>query len=162
MRKVDRGEFYNGPGAYEDNPRGISYNATISAPHMHAYCLEWLKDWLKPEAKVLDVGCGSGYLCAAFYEMLGGQGKVVGIEHIEGLAEFSSENLGKSYSEPLSKGIIEIVCGDGRLGYEKYAPYDVIHVGAAAESVPKALIEQLNNGGCMVIPAGKSGQQYIM
>jgi protein-L-isoaspartate(D-aspartate) O-methyltransferase len=79
---------------------------------------------------VLDVGCGSGFLCAAFYEMMEGEGKVVGIEHIDGLANLSISNLKKSYSEALDKGAIEIICGDGRKGYEKEAPYDVIHVGA--------------------------------
>ena len=50
---------------------------------MHAQCLEWLKDALKPGGRALDVGSGSGYLCAAFYEMMEKQGTVVGIEHIQ-------------------------------------------------------------------------------
>ena len=54
---------------------------------MHAYCLEWLSDILKPGCKVLDVGSGSGYLSACFYEMTGN--KVVGVEHIPELVEFS-------------------------------------------------------------------------
>ena len=62
---------------------------------MHGYCLEWLQSSLKPGAKVLDVGCGSGYLTACFYEMTGS--KVVGIEHIQELADFSVKNLQKSY-----------------------------------------------------------------
>ena len=71
MLKVDRGEFYsNGQSAYMDSPQSIGYNVTISAPHMHAFCLEWLKDCVKPGSSVLDVGSGSGYLCAAFYEMM--------------------------------------------------------------------------------------------
>lgn len=70
MRKVDRGEFCDVSGAYHDSPQPIGYNATISAPHMHAFCLEWLADRLLPGNKVLDVGSGSGYLCAAFYEMM--------------------------------------------------------------------------------------------
>jgi protein-L-isoaspartate(D-aspartate) O-methyltransferase len=86
MRAVDRGDFYHGAGAYEDCPQAIGYNATISAPHMHAFALEWLKDVLVPGAKVLDVGSGSGYLCAAFYEMTERKGKIVGIEHIEELS----------------------------------------------------------------------------
>ena len=78
MLKVDRGDFWPShlpggapsPMAYDDCPQSISYSATISAPHMHAYCLEWLEPKLVPGAKVLDIGCGSGYLCAAFYEMV--------------------------------------------------------------------------------------------
>ena len=84
MKQVDRADFYplNPERAYEDCPQTIGYNVTISAPHMHAFCLEWLKDVLKPGGRVLDVGSGSGYLCAAFYEMMDRQGTVVGIEHI--------------------------------------------------------------------------------
>ena len=58
---------------------------------MHAYCLEWMSGLLLPGAKVLAVGCGSGYLCAVFHEMT--KAKVVGIEHIPELAQFASQNL---------------------------------------------------------------------
>ena len=119
MLKVDRGQFCsNGLNAYEDSPQPIDYSATISAPHMHAYCLEWLKDKLVPGAKVLDVGCGSGYLVAAFYEMVKDPSakhpSVVGIEHIQQLAELSIKNLSKSYKPELESNAIKIVFGDGR------------------------------------------------
>ena len=139
MRKVDRGDFCDNVMVYDDCPQSINYNATISAPHMHAYCMvslvfiikqEWLKDQIKPGSKVLDVGSGSGYLCAAFYELMEQKGKVVGIEHIEGLAQMSYNNLMKNHSKQLESGDIQIICGDGRLGFDKEAPYDVIHVGA--------------------------------
>ena len=127
----------------------------ISAPHMHAYVLEWLKEYLKVGSKVLDVGCGSGILWAMFLKMIDNDGIVVGIEHIDELAQLSTENLNKNHSEELETGKIKIVIGDGREGYLENAPYDVIHVGAAASEVPKALIEQLAVGGAMVIPVGK-------
>ena len=107
---------------------------------MHAYCLEWLKDSLQPGSKVLDVGSGSGYLVAAFYEMVRQgesappstlQTQVVGIEHIDQLMEKSIENLKKNYATELNTGQMKVVCGDGRQGYLPDAPYDVIHVGAA-------------------------------
>ena len=107
MLAVDRGHFCPGAMPYEDNPNGIGYNVTISAPHMHAYCLEWVIKNLNPGAKVLDVGCGSGYLCAAFYELVKDQKNlartaVVGIEHIDELAEMSRVNLNKAYSAELN------------------------------------------------------------
>ena len=85
MARVDWVDFYplNPDIAYKDCTQSIGYNVTISSPNMHAQCLEWLKDALKPGGRVLDVGSGSGYLCAAFYEMMEKQGTVVGIEHIQ-------------------------------------------------------------------------------
>ena len=62
MLEVDRGDFVDSKYAYYDSPQSIDYNATISAPHMHAYALEYLKDYLKPGYRALDVGSGSGYL----------------------------------------------------------------------------------------------------
>ena len=85
------------------------YNTTISAPHMHAYCMCWCIKNLKPGAKVLDVGCGSGYLCGAFYESVKdpenlNRCAVVGIDHIEPLYQMSIDNLSKSYSNELDTG----------------------------------------------------------
>ena len=90
LKSVDRGDFVTEDTlqyAYEDSPMRIGWNATISAPHMHAYCLEWVKDHLSEGAHVLDVGSGSGYLCAVFHQLVGSSGKVVGVEHIPQLAE---------------------------------------------------------------------------
>jgi protein-L-isoaspartate(D-aspartate) O-methyltransferase len=93
MLKVDRAFFVRPQDrqqAYCDYPLNIGYNATISAPHMHAYCLEWLEDSLQPGCRVLDVGSGSGYLCAVFYEL---GTKVVGVDHIPELCQFAVSNL---------------------------------------------------------------------
>ena len=111
---------------------------------MHAYCLDWCATKLQPGAKVLDVGCGSGYLCAAYYEMVKnneGKAHVIGIDHITDLTMFSVKNLNKNYSNQLSDGSIRIVCGDGRQGWTEGAPYDIIHVGAAAPQVPEVLLK---------------------
>ena len=104
MKLVDRGQFVTQESsrvAYQDSPQSIEHNVTISAPHMHAYCMEWLEPKLQPGASVLDVGCGSGYLLATFYELCknpsDGKAHIYGIEHVEELAEFSRVNVRKAY-----------------------------------------------------------------
>ena len=161
MMEVDRADFaLNRP--YVDSPQPIKYNVTISAPHMHAYCLEKLKDFLKPGGRSLDVGFGSGYLTVAMSKMMDDQGISVGIEHIEQLCEFAKENINKNHKNLLDGRKVILVKGDGRRGYEKYAPYNAIHVGAASPDIPKYLVQQLAIGGRLVVPVGaQGGKQYI-
>lgn len=98
---------------------------------MHAYALEYLKEKLKKAERVLDVGSGSGYLCATFYFMMENPKKqVFGIEHIPELVQTSIHNLSKSHKNLLDEGKIKIYEGDGRKGIPEYAPFDCIHVGA--------------------------------
>ena len=161
MIKVDRADFSpNNP--YDDRPQPINYNVTISAPHMHAYCLEVLKDHLKEGGRALDVGFGSGYLTVAMSKMMNDKGTAVGIEHIEQLCEFAKKNIYKSHRNLIESEKVILVKGDGRLGCKEYAPYDCIHVGAAAHDIPKNLIEQLASGGRLVVPVDSSyGGQSI-
>ena len=154
MKQVDRADFTSSSYAYADSPQSISYNATISAPHMHCHALQYLESYLTPGAHVLDVGFGSGYLTVALSKMIKDSGVVVGIEHIDQLYEFGKKNISKHHKNLLESGKIVLVNGDGRKGCEKYAPYKVIHVGAAADDVPRDLINQLDNGGRMFIPVG--------
>ncbi|TFK73434.1 Pcmt1-prov protein [Pluteus cervinus] len=183
MSSVDRANYVRDrSSAYLDSPQSIGYGATISAPHMHAYASEHLLPYLHPGAKILDVGSGSGYLAAVFHHLVsppaGGinsspntpstlsaptpKGKVVGIEHIPELVDWSKENLkADGLGEKIENGEIRIIVGDGRLGFPEEGPYDAIHVGAAAPSVPDALIAQLASPGRMFIPVGTYAQ-YVM
>ena len=108
MLTVDR-KFFTIHSPYNDSPQSIGHGATISAPHMHAYALEVLKDHLKEGNRALDVGSGSGYLVACFAMMVGKSGKVVGIEHIEELVKKSIENINKWDKNMLSSGNIKLL-----------------------------------------------------
>jgi len=90
-------------------------------------------------------------------------GVVIGIDHIPELVDLSFENISKSNKKLIDEGKIVLDVGDGRFGYKKYAPYDVIYVGAGCEQVPEELVNQLKEGGRLVIPVGNPNinQQYI-
>ncbi|KAH7301241.1 hypothetical protein KP509_23G017200 [Ceratopteris richardii] len=155
MKQIDRADFVlPDTPAYVDSPQPIGHGATISAPHMHGYCLSLLSDYLKPGSAVLDVGSGSGYLTAVFALMVGENGRAVGVEHIPELVERSIQSIKKGNAAHLLE--------TGRLSVHDAAPYDAIHVGAAAAVVPDALVSQLKPGGRMVIPVGQFMQDLIV
>jgi len=160
MMKVDRADFAP-TNPYENNPQCIGYNVVISAPLLHSYCLEALKDYLTEGSTALDIGFGSGYLTVAMSKMMNDKGCVIGIEHIKDLYDFGYQNISKHHKNLIDNGSIELILGDGRMGYKKKAPFKCIHVGAASMEPPKEFIEQLDFGGRLVMPLGPQGDQYI-
>ncbi|RLF91932.1 protein-L-isoaspartate O-methyltransferase [Thermococci archaeon] len=135
--------------AYDDTPLEIGFGQTISAPHMVAMMCEELE--LKKGLKILEIGAGSGYHAAVISKIIGEEGKVYSIERIAELAEFARKNLEKA-------GIknVEVIEGDGSLGLPEYAPYDRILVTCSAPDIPEPLIEQLKEGGIILIPVGRT------
>ena len=160
MMLVDRGDFAP-TNPYQNEPQRIGYNVVISAPVLHAYCLEALKDYLTEGSKVLDIGFGSGYLTVAMSKMMNDKGKVIGIEHIKDLYDWGINNMNKNHKNLIDDKKIELVLGDGRKGFKNKAPYKCIHVGAAAREPPNEIIQQLDFGGRLVIPLGVPDDQYI-
>ena len=158
MMQVDRKDFSK-DNPYEDRPQFIGYNVTISAPHMHAYALEYLSDFCTENSKILDIGSGSGYLTCALSAMTNYKGIVVGVEHIQKLIDFSINNVRKNHCDLLDNKKIIFVNSDGRLGYKEFGPYKAIHVGAAVEEKPIELLNQLDYNGRMFIPIGKAGKE---
>lgn len=130
--------------AYNDYPLPIGYGQTISQPYIVAYMTEVLKPASKKKA--LEIGTGSGYQAAILAEICD---KVYTIEIVPELAAESAERLKKlGYKNITGK------YGDGYLGWPQYAPFDLIMVTAAPEKIPQPLIDQLAEGGRLVIPVG--------
>lgn len=116
---------------------------------MHASACESLLPYLNPGARVLDVGSGSGYLTHVLANLAGPEGRVVGVDHIQGLIDLATANTKKSAEgkEMLEKGQLKYIKADGRKGWPEDAPYDAIHVGAAALEAHSDLINQLKAPG---------------
>jgi len=135
--------------AYDDTPLEIGFGQTISAPHMVAMMCEELE--LKKGLKILEIGAGSGYHAAVISKIIGEEGKIYSIERIVELAEFARKNLEKAEIKN-----VEVIEGDGSLGLPEYAPYDRILVTCSAPDIPEPLIEQLKEGGIILIPVGRT------
>ncbi|MDD5448037.1 MAG: protein-L-isoaspartate(D-aspartate) O-methyltransferase [Actinomycetota bacterium] len=137
--------------AYSDTPLPIGEGQTISQPYMVAWMTELLR--LEGDEKVLEVGTGSGYQAAILAKL---SREVYTIERVKSLAETARERLDKLGIEN-----VHVVIGDGSAGLPEYAPYDRIIVTAGTPRIPPALVEQLAEGGRLVIPVGSSSLQML-
>jgi protein-L-isoaspartate(D-aspartate) O-methyltransferase len=138
--------------AYRDDPIQIGYGQTISQPYMTALMAEVLE--LQGDETVLEVGSGCGYAAAVLGALAR---RVVTVEIVPELAAMARDNLSRA---GLDRNI-EVVAGDGSWGHAKGAPYDAISVAAGAPEIPAALVEQLGDGGRLVIPVGEFGDQEL-
>lgn len=140
------------PRAYEDAPIPIGYQQTASQPSLQAHYLSILEP--RPDEKVLEIGTGSGYLTALLALMCD---RVYSVERVRELSVRARKAL-----DEMAFQNIALMVGDGTIGWRKYAPFDVIVVSASSPSVPTALVDQLADGGRMLIPVGGRNSQDLV
>ncbi|MFQ5537503.1 MAG: protein-L-isoaspartate(D-aspartate) O-methyltransferase [Gemmatimonadota bacterium] len=140
------------PRAYEDAPIPIGYGQTASQPSLQAYYLTLLKP--TADEKVLEIGTGSGYLTALLALMAD---RVYSVERVRELSQRARRALDR-----MELRNVALMVGDGTIGWRKYAPFEVVVVSASSPSIPKALVDQLADGGRMLIPVGTRESQDLL
>lgn len=136
--------------AYEDAALPIAFNQTISQPYIVARMTELLMAGVPEQAKVLEIGTGCGYQTAVLARLVR---HVFSIERIAGLYERTRHRL-----RELKVNNVTLKCGDGYQGWPVEAPFDGIIITAAAPELPEVLVEQLADGGVIVLPEGQRRQ----
>lgn len=153
MQSIPRHQFVEealGTRAYEDTALPLGFQQTISQPFVVARMIELLRAGGRPLGKTLEVGAGCGYQAAVLSKLAS---DVYAIERIAPLLERAKRNL-----RPLRLPNVRLKHADGMIGLAAEAPFDTIIVAAAAAAVPKALLDQLAEGGRLVIPVGTADQ----
>ena len=155
MRAVPRHRFVpsdQADAAYDDRALPIGFGQTISQPYIVAFMTQALK--LRPEHRVLEVGTGSGYQAAVLGQIVA---EVQTIEIVPALAERARALLAE-----LGYSNVHVRTGDAYAGLPELAPFDRIIVTAAPDHAPQPLIDQLAEGGRMIVPVGIAQQQLIL
>jgi protein-L-isoaspartate(D-aspartate) O-methyltransferase len=138
--------------AYEDRPLPIGHKQTISQPYIVAFMTEKLDP--QPGDRVLEIGTGSGYQAAVLAKLVK---EVYTIEIVKPLAARAAETLKR-----LGYTNVRTVAGDGYKGWREFAPFDAVIVTCAPEQIPQPLVEQLREGGKLIIPVGAQGEAQVL
>ncbi len=155
MQNVSREQFIPEtmkPYAYRDSPLSIGYGQTISQPYIVAFMTQILA--LNSEDKVLEIGTGSGYQAAVLGEIVKSVYTIEIVNELGALAKKTLETLG--YDNVITR------IGDGYNGWEEEAPFNAIIVTAGIKTIPQPLLDQLAEGGRMIIPIGPSNQRNLV
>jgi len=159
FRKTPRHLFVNKEylkNAYDDIPLPTYNSQTISQPYTVAIMTEALDP--RPGNKILEVGSGSGYQSALLARCVGLRGRVITVELVKKLVEFSKKNLKRAKIKN-----IKVIEWDGKKGYEKEAPYDRCIITAGCDEVPKPILKQTKVGGKIVAPVNDFwGQKMLL
>lgn len=140
------------PRAYEDAPIPIGFGQTASQPSLQAYYLSLVRPTRND--KVLEIGTGSGYLTAL---LALSADRVYSVERVRDLSRRARKALDDMHLKNVA-----LLVGDGTIGWRKYQPFDVIVVSASAPSVPSTLVDQLADGGRMLVPVGSRDSQDLV
>lgn len=141
--------------AYDDIPLPTMKGQTISQPYTVAIMTEALGP--RPGEKILEIGAGSGYQAALLARCVEPKGEVITVELESDLVKFAKKNIKK-----LGIKNVRVICGDGKKGFKKEAPYDKCMITAACNEVPKPVIEQIKVGGRIVAPVNNFLGQKMM
>jgi protein-L-isoaspartate(D-aspartate) O-methyltransferase len=155
MRDVPRHEFVPAEvrrHAYADQPLPIGHSQTISQPYIVAFMTEKLAP--QPTDRVLEIGTGSGYQAAVLSKLVA---EVFTIEIVEPLATRAAADLKR-----LGFDNVKVKAGDGYKGWPEHAPFDAVIVTCAPDHVPQPLVDQLKEGGRMIIPVGRGVQELYL
>lgn len=138
--------------AYEDAALPIGNGQTISQPSVHGRSLQLLR--LSGRERVLEIGTGSGYQTVLLAHLVD---QVFSIERVAPLMESARQHI-----RALDVNNVSLLVGDGTVGWRQYAPYDAILVSAASPDVPAPLLEQLADGGRLLVPVGGRTEQTLV
>jgi protein-L-isoaspartate(D-aspartate) O-methyltransferase len=138
--------------SYEDAPVPIGHGQTASQPSLQALYMQVLD--LRPDDRVLEIGTGCGFQTAVLAQLVD---RVYSVERIRELAITAREKL-----DQMRISNVAILVGDGTIGWSRYAPYDAILVAAGGPEIPRPLLEQMADGGRMLIPVGGRDMQHLV
>jgi protein-L-isoaspartate(D-aspartate) O-methyltransferase len=138
--------------AYEDSPLPIGFGQTASQPSLQALYMQLLD--LRPTDRVLEIGTGSGFQTAVLAQL------VDRVHSMERIADLSVRARAALDRQRVAN--VALLVGDGTVGWSRYAPYDAILVAAGSPEIPSPLLEQLAEGGRMLVPVGTRDVQRLL